>query len=100
MGDGDEIQSAALVEGQVYEVDTFLDAKGYIFPAGHRLRFTVASAAAPFFEANSNTGKLLDKSHVKATNAVHMAARYPSHVILPVVKIADLPPNDHFVAPV
>ena len=59
-----------------------------IFAAGHRIRVTVASTGAPFYEPNPNTGEpfALDfpAGVVTATNAVMVNHRNDSKVIAPV----------------
>lgn len=91
--DGDETESAEMVEGTVYPIEVFTDTTAYIFPKGHRVRITVASAAAPYFEPNSNTGKFMDKKHVIASNSVHEQ----STVTFPQVDMNDIPENHGFV---
>lgn len=92
-------QSEALVEGQIYEVDVDLSYTAYVFPKGHRIRVSVASAAFPYYSANSNSG-LLDLEGgvplVAARNTVHFSPDHPSQVLLPVVAYEDIPKNKHF----
>jgi len=92
--DGDETESAELTEGSVYTIDVATDTTAYIFQKGHRVRITVASAAAPYYEPNSNTGKFMDRKHVIATNAVHAS----SSVTFPVVEMSDIPENPQFLS--
>merc|ERR1712107_441998 len=90
---GDEAQAPAMNAGEVYEVTVELDNTAYIFAKGHRIRVSVASAAAPFYNANSNTGIFEDTAAVSAANTVHLAPEYPSQVWVPVVAIDELPEN-------
>jgi len=92
--DGDETKSAEMTEGSVYSIDVVTDTTAYIFPKGHRVRISVASAAFPYYEANSNTGNFHDTTHVVANNAVHAS----SSVTFPVVDMSDIPENPHFLS--
>ncbi len=59
-----------------------------VFNRGHRIRVTVASTGAPYYEPNPNTGEPLTieppKASVVARNQVHHAQRHASRVIAPV----------------
>ena len=59
-----------------------------IFNKGHRIRVTVASTGAPFYEPNPNTGEPLTldfpEKTVVAANAVHHDKARASRVIAPV----------------
>ena len=59
-----------------------------VFNRGHRIRVTVASTGAPFYEPNPNTGEPLTieppKASVVARNKVHHDRRHASRVIAPV----------------
>jgi predicted acyl esterase len=75
-----------LEKGRVYEVEVDLWSTSLIFNKGHRIRVAVSSSNAPRFEPNANTGEAhpaKGKTRV-ATNAVHLSAAHPSHVLLPV----------------
>ena len=60
------------------------------FNRGHRIRVTVASTGAPFYEPNPNTGEPLTiefpEHVVTASNTVQHNARYPSRILAPVVR--------------
>ena len=73
--------------GEVYQVKVNLEATSYYFEAGHRIRVEVASSNFPRFDRNLNTGgNNFDETAWKvANNAVHHSAKYPSHIILPVI---------------
>ena len=64
-----------------------------IFAKGHKIRVTVASTGAPFYEPNPNTGEPLGlefPSHtVVARNMVLLNRQHPSRVIAPVVPVSD-----------
>lgn len=91
--------SDPLIKDQIYQVDVDLDTKAYIFPKGHRVRVSVASAAEPYFNANRNTGTLEDEAFLVANQVIHIAPDYPSRIVLPVIKPEDIPENTNFVKP-
>jgi putative CocE/NonD family hydrolase len=74
--------------GKVYAVNFDLGWTSLVFNKGHRIRVTVASTGAPFYEPNPNTGEPLttefpDKA-VVATNAVHHDRTRASRIVAPV----------------
>jgi putative CocE/NonD family hydrolase len=91
--------SESLVKDQIYQVDVNLATKAYIFPKGHRVRVSVASAADPYFNANRNTGTLEDESYLVANQVIHIAPEYPSRITMPMVQPEDIPENINFVKP-
>mmetsp|Transcript_56821 Transcript_56821/g.166306 ORF Transcript_56821/g.166306 Transcript_56821/m.166306 type:complete len:635 (-) Transcript_56821:32-1936(-) len=97
---GDTNQSAPLSPGNIYEVEIDLMTVAYIFPKGHRIRVAVSSAAAPYYNPNSNTGKFglnqKEDEPVPAMNVIHFAPAYPSSITLPVVSKSAIPPNVGF----
>jgi predicted acyl esterase len=74
--------------GQVYPVAFDVGWISQIFNRGHRIRVTVASTGAPFFEPNPNTAAPLTiefpAETIVAKNQVHHDRRYASRVIAPV----------------
>jgi putative CocE/NonD family hydrolase len=60
-----------------------------VFNAGHRIRVTIASTGAPFYEPNPNTGEPLTiefpENAVVAENAVLHNAKWASRIIVPTV---------------
>lgn len=76
--------------GKVYPVKFDVGSLSQIFNQGHRIRVTVTSTGAPFFEPNPNTGKPLTiefpDDAVTAKNTIHHNSRYASHIVTPVVK--------------
>jgi len=99
--ESDSRMSSPLVPGKVYEVDIDLWHTAYIFPKGHRVRVAIASAASPYYSVNDNVGDPVsvpkaDRKPIAATNAIHMGPQYPSKLLLPVVKMADIPENPNF----
>jgi predicted acyl esterase len=60
-----------------------------IFAKGHRIRVTVASTGAPFYEPNPNTGEPLTIDPPARTqvahNQVHVNGKFASKIVAPVV---------------
>lgn len=73
--------------GGVYEVIVDLEATSNYFGPGHRIRVEVSSSNFPRFDRNLNTGgnNFDETAWVVARNRIHHSARYPSHVLLPVI---------------
>lgn len=72
----------------VYPVNFDIGWTSLIFNKGHRIRVTVASTGAPFYEPNPNTAEPLtidfpDKV-VTARNAVHHDRKWGSRIVVPV----------------
>jgi predicted acyl esterase len=61
-----------------------------IFNKGHRVRITIASTGAPFYEPNTQTGgpitHFVTETGVAAINTIWHDAKHASRVILPTVK--------------
>ena len=77
-----------LERGKVYKVVLGpLNTSNYFAP-GHRIRIEVSSSNFPRFDRNLNTGgRNYDESNgVVAHNTVHHSRKYPSQVVLTVVK--------------
>ncbi|MEO7966142.1 MAG: CocE/NonD family hydrolase, partial [Gemmatimonadaceae bacterium] len=76
-----------MARGGVYRVEIDLQATSNWFAAGHRIRVEVASSNFPRFDRNLNTGgKNYDERTWKvAHNVIHHSAKYPSHIVLPVI---------------
>jgi hypothetical protein len=73
--------------GEVYPLDLEAFPTANRFKKGHRIRLDVSSSNFPRFDVNPNTGEPLGASRRWATadNSIHHSARYPSHLLLPVV---------------
>lgn len=77
--------------GKVYAVSFDVGWLSQIFNKGHRIRVTVASTGAPFFEPNPNTGAPLGLAPLDATNTVvaentlHLSKSHASRIIAPLV---------------
>jgi predicted acyl esterase len=79
-----------LEPGKVYEMSVDLWSTSLVFNKGHRIRVAVSSSNSPRFEANPNTGKPFraDKETSVAKNTLHLSLKYPSRIMLPVMKEA------------
>lgn len=81
-------QPASLIEpGKVYEYDIDLWATSNVFQPGHRIRIEITSSNFPRFDRNLNTGEdpATGTRMEKAQQTIHHSAKYPSHVVLPIV---------------
>lgn len=70
------------------EVNLDLWSTSIVIAKSHKLRVTVSSSNYPRFEKNNNHGSLV-KNGVKsivAHNKLHTGKKYPSRIILPVVR--------------
>lgn len=79
-----------LKPGEVVPVTFDVGWLSLIFNRGHKIRVTVASTGAPFFEPNPNTGKPLTiepptETRV-ATNRLHVNHKHASRILAPVVE--------------
>jgi predicted acyl esterase len=75
---------------KIYKVAFDVGWMSQVFNRGHRIRVTVASTGAPFFEPNPNTGEPLTiefpEKTVVANNRVFHSGQHASCVIAPVKK--------------
>jgi len=73
---------------EVYELKIDLHATSNYFKPGHRIRVEVSSSNFPRLERNLNTGgnNYDENKWVIAKNTVHHSGKYPSHILLPVIK--------------
>ena len=75
---------------KIYKVAFDVGWMSQVFNRGHRIRVTVASTGAPFFEPNPNTGEPLTiefpEKTVVANNRVYHNGQHASRVIAPVKK--------------
>lgn len=76
-----------ITPGKVYEYTIDLWQTALTIDKGSRLRVEVSSAAFPLFSRNLNTGGHNEKEtrFVRARQTVFHNARYPSHLLLPVI---------------
>lgn len=76
--------------GKVYKVAFQVGWLSQVFNRGHRIRVTVASTGAPFYEPNPNTGEPLTiewpEHTVVADNTVQHNRRYASRLVAPLVE--------------
>jgi uncharacterized protein len=74
-------------EGEVYAMSFDVGWLSLIFNKGHRIRLTVASTGAPFYEPNPNTGEPLamdfPANAVVAKNTLHHGGARASRIIAP-----------------
>lgn len=75
-------------KGKVYEVKLSALSTSNFFPKGHQIRIEISSSNFPRFDRNLNTGgNNFDESKgVVAKNKVHHSSKYPSRIILPMIK--------------
>jgi len=79
---------ASLLEpARVYEYEIDLWATSNVFLPGHRIRLEVSSSNFPRFDRNLNTGEdpMTGTRMEVARQTVFHSARYPSHVVLPII---------------
>jgi putative CocE/NonD family hydrolase len=78
-----------LVPGEVAKLAWDIGWTSIIFNKGHRVRITIASTGAPFYEPNPQTGgpvtHFITDPGIAAINTIWHDAAHPSHVILPVI---------------
>lgn len=83
-------QEKLLEPGKVSKVAFNVGWLSQIFNKGHRIRVTIASTGAPFYEPNPNTGKPLTietpDEKVIAENTIYHNNKHASKVIAPIVK--------------
>jgi len=76
--------------GQIYKVAFDVGSLSQVFNKGHRIRVTVASTGAPFYEPNPNTGQPFTVDFpaktVVAENAVYHNRKYASRLLAPIPK--------------
>lgn len=79
-----------MTPGKVYKVRIEAFPTSNLFKAGHRIRLDISSSNFPHFDINSNTGEPEGRWRRMRTamNTVHLDAKRPSHVILPIVRKA------------
>ena len=88
----DSLKAEKLMDpGQVYPLAIKLYPTSSVFKKGHRVRVDVSSSSFPRFDVNPNTGEPLGDNRRLATavNTVYHDARRPSHILLPVIPLAE-----------
>ena len=73
--------------GKVYKVTLGPMVTSNYFEAGHRIRIEVSSSNFPRFDRNLNTGEqaATGTRWQIARQTVFHDARYPSHIVLPII---------------
>lgn len=73
---------------EVYEVKIDLHAISIYFEPGHRIRVEISSSNFARYDRNLNTGgNNYDESEwVIAKNTIHHSKKYPSYIILPIIR--------------
>lgn len=74
---------APLERGKIYPITIILYPTSHVFKAGHRIRLDISSSNFPRFDVNPNT--LGEREVTTADNTIYHDAKYPSHVVLPVI---------------
>jgi putative CocE/NonD family hydrolase len=80
-----------LEKNKIYEYTIDLWHTGITFQKGHWIRIEVSSALFPMFSRNLNTGghNEMETEFVKAEQKIYHSQEYPSHLLLPVVKLEE-----------
>ncbi len=83
-------QQVFMEAGEVYKVPFNIGWMSQVFNKGHRIRVTVASTGAPFYEPNPNTGEPITiefpEKVVVAKNKIHHSPQNASRILAPVKK--------------
>jgi putative CocE/NonD family hydrolase len=79
-----------LEPGEIAEITIEPMPTSNLFKRGHCIRIDISSSNFPRFDVNPNTGEPEGRARRRqiAANRVHVSARYPSHVLLPIIPIA------------
>ncbi|MCE2983962.1 MAG: CocE/NonD family hydrolase [Parachlamydia sp.] len=77
--------------GQSAKIEVDLWATSLVFAKGHSIRVTVSSSNYPRYEKNMNVGLIGSRKGESkiAKNTVLMGEKYPSHILLPIVRIGE-----------
>lgn len=78
-----------LEKGKIYKYEIDMWQTGITFQKGHMIRIEVSSALFPMFSRNLNTGghNEMETEYRKAVQKIYHSPDYPSHILLPVVKV-------------
>ena len=81
-------QESMLKSDEVVHVRIDLWSTAIVFNKGHRIALHITSSNDPRFDPNPNTGhpQRADDEKRVARNTIHFAERYPSRLLLPVVR--------------
>lgn len=77
-----------MTPGPVYKVEVGPLVTSNAFGVGHKIRIEISSSNFPRFERNLNTGghNYDESKGVTARNTIHHSQKYPSRVVLPVLR--------------
>jgi putative CocE/NonD family hydrolase len=77
-----------LERGEIAEITIEPMPSSNLFKRGHRIRLDISSSNFPRFDVNPNTGEPEGRARRKAIarNSVHVSARHPSHIVLPIIR--------------
>jgi putative CocE/NonD family hydrolase len=89
--EGAGMPASLLEPGRVYEYTIDLWATSNTFLQGHQIRLEISSSNFPRFDRNLNTGEKPGTGTrlQVAKQTIYHSARYPSHVVLPVIPRSD-----------
>jgi predicted acyl esterase len=87
-----------MVPGQIYQVTIEIWRIAMVFARNHSIRISITSSNNPRYEPNPNNGNLLIEGGdpVVTQNSIYVGRANPSHIILPVVEIDQIPPSKLF----
>ena len=72
----------------VYEFTIDMPPTSNLFAQGHRIVVHISSSNYPAYDPNPNTGSLYSAGGtVTARNTIHHGPKYPSHVVLPIIRL-------------
>lgn len=82
------INPTLIEPGKVYEYEVDLWSTSHVFLPGKRIRVTVNSSSFPRWSRNMNVAEFPEfaTEWKVANNTVYMDTKYPSHIMLPVIK--------------
>lgn len=83
-------REALLTPGEVYKLAFDVGWLSQVFAQRHRIRVTIASSGAPYYEPNPQTGGPqtieFPPAPIKATNTIHHGGEHASRILAPVAK--------------
>ena len=81
-------RSAPVLPGKVYKLKIDMWSTALVFNKGHRIGIHISSSNCPKYEVHPNSFNPVYsfKNSPEANNTVYLSAKYPSRIILPVVK--------------
>ena len=73
--------------GEIYEITIEPPPTSNLFKKGHCLRVDISSSNYPAYDPNPNTGEpyMSGDMNIVAENAIYHDAKYPSHIIFPII---------------